>query len=42
MGPVLPESMQRHWASRPEIAIPAAVIVVWVAAAAVYAAVFSY
>jgi hypothetical protein len=42
MGLVLPEGMQRHWTSRPEIAIPAAVIVVWVAAAVVYASVFSY
>jgi hypothetical protein len=41
MGPVFPESMQRHWISRPEIVIPS-VIVVWVAAAAVYATVFSY
>jgi hypothetical protein len=42
MGLALPEGMQRNWTSRPEIAIPAAVIVVWVAAAAVYAAVFAY
>ena len=32
----------RDWTSRPEIAIPATVIVVWFAAAVVYAAVFSY
>jgi hypothetical protein len=38
---VLPESMRRHWTSRPEIVI-GTVIVVWVAAAAVYAAVFPY
>ena len=38
---MLPQGAQRHWTSRPEIAIPAAVLVVWVAAAAVYAAVFS-
>jgi hypothetical protein len=42
MGLVLPEGMQSHWTSRPEIAIPAVVILVWVAAATVYAAVFSY
>jgi hypothetical protein len=34
--------MHRSLISRPEIAVPAVVIVVWVAAAAVYAAVFSY
>jgi hypothetical protein len=34
--------MRRNLLRRPEIAIPAAVIAVWVAAAAVYAIVFSY
>jgi hypothetical protein len=34
--------MDNRWIRRPEIAIPAALIAVWVTVAAVYAAVFSY
>jgi hypothetical protein len=41
MGPVLPESMQRHWITMPEVVITS-IVVVWVASAAVYAAVFAY
>jgi hypothetical protein len=34
--------MRRHLIRRPEITIPAAVVAVWVATAAVYAMVFRY
>jgi hypothetical protein len=38
---VLSESMRTRWIARPEVMI-ASIVVVWVASAAVYAAVFAY